>query len=115
MDLIADGTQITYIKEDSGQIIPGKIWLVPGEVLTVGKNVPAKFATRLVEDNVCGILPAAKEKESGSEEPPLQNALPPEPADALREPLQAEQPSDAQKAPEQAVSGKEQAGAEAGN
>lgn len=59
--LITDGTQITYIKEDSGQIIPGKIWLVPGEVLTVGKDVPADYATRLVEDNVCGVLPAAEE------------------------------------------------------
>lgn len=53
---IIDGMQITYIKEDSGQIIPGKIWLVPGEVLTVGKDIPAEFATRLVEDNVCRVI-----------------------------------------------------------
>lgn len=78
MDPITDGTQITYIKEDSGQIIPGKLWLVPGETLTVGQDVPAEFATRLVEDNVCRVVssaapppPSSPKQKKGAKENPL--------------------------------------------
>ena len=79
MDTLALGTQIIYAREDSGGHIQNDdetLTLVPGKPLTVGTDVTAALATRLVEDEVCTVysLPAgetvkeetpAKTKENG--------------------------------------------------
>lgn len=69
MQTLASGTQIIYAREDTGGSIQNDnetVLLAPHKPLTVGKNVTATLATRLVEDKVCTVYslpPEAAERQ----------------------------------------------------
>lgn len=101
MKILAPGTQIIYIREDSGISIQNEgetVLLKPGAALTVGADdVSPELATRLVEDGVCRVysLPQLEtvKEQAGTAKEPVEAVE--DPAEAVEDPAEEAKPEQA--------------------